>query len=301
MNWRRVFGIVLTSCLLILTGCGKDTEVLSNLDERDANLIVVFLESKGIAARKVASTTGPAVGAENTGPKFSIYVDQRQSINAMAVLNQNGLPQRSGTDLLSIFAKSGLMSSDREETIRYQAGLASQITNMILMIDGVIDASLQLSFPPTELTPGEEAIAKKITAAAYVKHQGVIDDPNNHLESKIKRIVSGSVTGLDINDVTVVSDWSRFTDVKPEQDVALLAAASPQDYISIWSIILSKGSVGRFRAIFFGLLSFTILLTLVLGWMIWKFYHILKQKGLRELLKPAPIAIHKALEPENEE
>ena len=289
MNMRRLFSVLLSFCLLMLTACGKDTEVLSNLDERDANLIVVFLESKGIAARKVASSSGPAVGAEATGPKYSIYVDERQSINAMATLNQNGLPQRSGTNLLNIFAKGGLMSSDREEMIRYQAGLAQQITNMILMIDGVIDASLQLSFPPTETTPGEQPLATKITAAVYVKHQGVIDDPNNHLETKIKRIVSGSISGLDINDVTVVSDWSRFTDVSPDPTVASLSSSPQQDWISIWSIVLSKNSVGRFRAIFFGLLIFTIMLALVLGWFIWKFYHILKQKGLRELLHPAPI------------
>ena len=295
---RRMIPLLLTGCLFLLTACGKDTEVISNLDERDANLIVVFLESKGIAAKKIQTSSGAAVGATSTGPRFSVHVDQKQAINAMSVLNQNGLPQRQGTDLLQLFAKQGLMSSDKEETIRYQAGLAQQITNTILMIDGVIDASVQLSFPPEETAPGEQPISTKITAAVYVKHQGVIDDPNNHLETKIKRLVSGSITGLDINDVTVVSDWSRFTDVKPEQDATMLAL-SPQNYVSIWSIMLSKESVARFRSIFFTLLVISIGLALLVAWLIWKIYPILKSRGLKEFLNPVPIHLPKE-EPEEE-
>ena len=180
------------------------------------------------------------------------------------------------------------MSSDREEMIRYQAGLAQQITNTILMIDGVIDASLQLSFPPQETAPGETSLPSKITAAVYVKHQGVIDDPNSHLEAKIKRIVSGSVTGLDLNDVTVVSDWSRFTDVRPELDTAPFAS-SQEDYVQIWSIILSKGSAHRFRSLFFSLLFFAIVFAIATAWMIWKFYPVLRQKGMKNFFSLTPL------------
>lgn len=288
---RRLLTLTLSACLLLLTACGKDAEVISNLDERDANLIVVFLESKGIAAKKVASSTGAAVGATNTGPKFSIHVDQKETINAMSILNQNGLPQRQGTNLLDLFAKQGLMSSDKEETIRYQAGLAQQITNTIQMIDGVIDASVQLSFPPTEVNPGEQPISTRITAAVYVKHQGVIDDPNNHLETKIKRIVSGSITGLDLNDVTVVSDWSRFTDVRPMANVDPMSSVI-QDHVNIWSMTLTKSSVARFRSIFFGLLVAAIGFALVVAWLLWKFYPILKERGMKEFFSPTPLMPH---------
>lgn len=299
IKWRRFSTLVLSMSLLLLTACGKDAEVISNLDERDANLIVVFLESKGIAAKKIASSSGPAVGAANTGPKFSIHVDQKASINAMAVLNQNGLPQRQGTNLLDLFAKQGLMSSDKEETIRYQAGLAQQITNTILMIDGVIDASVQLSFPPQETAPGETPVSTKITAAVYVKHQGVIDDPNSHLETKIKRIVSGSITGLDLNDVTVVSDWSRFTDVRPSPSVDPMSPAI-QDNVNIWSITMTKASVAKFRSIFFTLLVASIGLAIALAWMIWKFYPILKQRGMKEFFSPTPVMPPPTLESEEE-
>jgi type III secretion protein J len=211
----------------------------------------------------------------------------------MAILNQNGLPRKKGTTLLDLFAKAGLMSSDKEETIRYQAGLAQQIANMIRKIDGVIDADVQLSFPvesTTPITPGTATAApKKITAAVYVKHQGILDDPNSHLVTKIKRLVAGSITGLDINDVTVISDRSRFTDITLTPTTEALEPKA-KEYVSIWSIVMSKNSASRFRFIFFLLIISAIILALIVGWMIWKFYPLIKKGGgLKSLLQPIPI------------
>ncbi|MCH9630961.1 MAG: hypothetical protein S4CHLAM37_09720 [Chlamydiia bacterium] len=281
--------LLLSCMLLVLTGCEHDSAIVTGVDEREANMIVVFLESKGIHARKVEASSGPEIGGQSTGPKFAIHVDQSQAVDAMSILNRNGLPRKSGTNLLELFAKQGLMTSDKEENIRYQAGLAQQIANTILMIDGVIDTSVQLSFPNDEGGTPEEEAKENITAAVYVKHQGVYDDPNNHLENKIKRIVSGSITGLDINNVTVVSDRSRFTDVSLSEQMDKMTKGS-KEYVSIWSIVLNKASAGRFRAIFFILILFTLVFAVVMGWLFWKFYPIIRKKGgFKELLNPTPI------------
>lgn len=273
---------------LLFTACGEYNSIVSNVDERQANIIVVFLESKGIHAMKVLSSSGSAIGGDaNAAPKYNIVVDEKQMISAMAILNQNGLPQRQGTSLLELFAKQGLMSTDKEETIRYQAGLAQQVTNTILMIDGVIDASIQLSFP------GEAAFGQttqeKITAAVYVKHQGIFDDPNSHLEAKIKRLVSGSVNGLSIDDVTVVSDRSRFTDISPTPQVDSMVPTA-KEYVKIWSIVMSKESAAKFRAVFFTILVIAMIIFLALGWLIWKVYPIIRSNGgIGEIFNPIPL------------
>lgn len=264
--------------------------IVSDVDEREANEIIVFLASKGIVASKTPAISS-APGAAQATPKWSIAVDESKATDAMAVLNQNGLPRIKGTNLLDLFAKQGLMSSDKEETIRYQAGLAEQIANTIRKIDGVIDADVQLSFPPAESTvpiPGAVQTPQKITAAVYVKHQGVLDDPNSHLVMKIKRLVAGSVNGLDVNDVTVISDRARFADVtltpSPE-DLSI----KPKEYVSIWSIVMSKNSASRFRVLFFFFSFLLIIFGLFSAWLIWKIYPMVKSKGgLRQLLKATP-------------
>lgn len=265
--------------------------IINDINEREANEIVVFLASKGIASSKMAATSSAPGGAAG-GIRYSIAVESSKATEAMAFLNQNGLPRKKGTTLLDLFAASGLMSSDKQESIRYQAGLAEQIANMIRKIDGVIDADVQISFPTESSTmsmPGTSAETKRITAAVYVKHQGVLDDPNSHLVLKIKRLVAGSVAGLDVNDVTVISDRSRFTDVQLTPSLEPLDGKA-REYVSIWSIILSKSSAGRFRTIFFFLVSAAVVLGLCLAWLFWKFYPMLRSRGgLKELFHPAPL------------
>ncbi|MCH9612067.1 MAG: hypothetical protein S4CHLAM102_05500 [Chlamydiia bacterium] len=280
---------VITS-VIALTSCESSSQILSGLSEREANVIIVFLESKGMTARKEAMAVSAAAGGD-TMPKFNIYVSSGQAVKAMAVLNQNGLPQQQDQSLLQIFAKSGLMSSDKEETIRYQAGLAQQLGNMIRMIDGVIDAAVQISFPPDEATAalGASPSEQKITAAVYVKHQGVYDDPNSYLETKIKRLVSGSITGLSIDDVTVVSDRSRFTDVSVDPMAESISPRS-KEFVKVWSMVMNRESVGKFRFIFFLITAIAIILAVCLGWIIWKVYPIITQEGgFNQLFDPKPI------------
>jgi type III secretion protein J len=289
---RTLVTLTTFTALFLLSGCENNMVIVNDVNERDANEIVVFLASKGVAAEK-SPYTSAAIGGSDTTPKWSIAVPPSQATEAMAILNQNGLPRQQGTNLLDLFAKSGLMSSEKEETIRYQAGLAQQIANMIRKIDGVIDADVQLSFPidtSATVMPGAAvAPVQKITAAVYVKHQGILDDPNSHLVTKIKRLVSGSVVGLDVNDVTVISDRSRFTDVSLTPQIEPLGAKA-KEYVSIWSIVMSKNSAGRFRFIFFLLMIITIVCAVLLGWMTWKFYPMLRRRGgLKALFNHIPI------------
>ncbi len=282
----RIFSVLI---FFMLLGCQDKTEIVSNIDEREANLIVVFLESKGISATKKVM----AVQAGESGgiAKFNIVASREKAIEAMTLLNQNGLPKRVGPSLLELFAPSGLMNSDKQETIRYQAGLAQQIQNTLMMIDGVIDVSVQISFPAAETTA--EA-PNRITAAVFVKHQGIVDDPNSHLESKIKRLVAGSVNGLEISDVTVVSDRSRLNDItmSPEQ------GRYAQDFAQIWSITMTKRSLGVFRFIFGFLLTFIVLLLVALGWILYKAYPLIRENGgFKEFFIPIPMIGRKKEQP----
>ncbi len=286
---------------ILLTSCESNMIIVSDLEEREANEIIVFLASKGINAYKAPSASSGPAGAVGGSSKYSISVDDGKSTEAMAILNQNGLPRIKGTNLLDLFAKQGLMTSDKEENIRYQAGLAEQIANTIRKIDGVIDADVQLSFP-AENTGGiglQQQAPQKITAAVYVKHQGVLDDPNSHLVIKIKRLVSGSVNGLDVNDVTVISDRSRFTDITLSPSTIQDMSPKAKEYVSIWSIVMSKSSASRFRTLFFMLSFLVIALAILSGWILWKFYPALKRKGgIKELLHPLPIDTAGALSEE---
>ncbi len=265
---------LLSLCFLFLAAaCATNQSIVTNVNEREANEIVVFLASRGIAATKMQMPVSNIGAGNSTALLFSISVPEHQSTGAMALLNQYGLPRLKGTTLLELFAKSGLMSSDKEETVRYQAGVSEELKNTICKMDGVLDADVQVSYPSTEnATPG--APTGRVTASVYVKHQGVLEDPNSHLEEKIKRLMAGSIPGLDYDSVSVISDRARLADIalSPQRGEFIGGKSAAQPYAQIWSITMTENSLGRFRWIFFSLISLVLLMGGALGWVIYRAY-----------------------------
>lgn len=273
--------------LLFLVACESNQTIVNQLDEREANEIVVYLASKGISAQKIPAPS-KGVGAAAAITQYMISVASDRSVDAMAILNKVGLPRRQGTNLLTLFAKSGLMSSNLEDTVRYQAGLAEELCNTIRKIDGVIDADVQISFPGAT-NPSAAAMPNaplpKITAAVYVKHQGILEDPNSHIETKIKRLMSSGISGLNFDDVAVISDRSRFSDITLSPEGEPIGSKGVQTHASIWGIVLTESSLGRFRFVFF---TFILLLLLCLGCIGWLAYRLFRPMQHSFLKKKEP-------------
>lgn len=295
MRWFTYL-LLLAVCLPLFTSCEKKKTIVNGLEEKEANEIIVFLSNKNIDASKVQEADGGGGGAKIV--LWDISVDEAEAIEAMSLLNQAGLPRRPVQSLLGIFGNVGLVPSDVEQKIRYEAGLAAQIASTIRKIDGVLDAEVNISFPQEDpLNPGQ--FKGRITSSVYVKHSGVLDDPNSHLMTKIKRLVASSVTGLDYDNVTVIPDRARYS----EYQAGLSGTVEEEkQYVSIWSVIVAKESVTRFRTIFFSFVVLCFLLILSLVWISWKIYPILsKSGGVKELFSLHPIKFDdkagKSLEP----
>jgi len=277
--------LLICFCLPLLTSCESRKTIVNGLDEREANEILVFLSTKNIDAIKVQSAGGGGGGGGAKVVVWDISVPDTQSLEAMSLLNQAGLPRRRSQNLLNIFTGAGLVPSEMEQKIRYNQGLAEQIASTLRKIDGVLDAEVQISFP--EEDPLNPTVKKQpITASVYVKHNGVLDDPNSHLTTKIKRLVAASVPGLDYDNVTVIGERARFSDLS----LTPTGSEEEKQYVSVWSIIIAKDSVTLFRIIFFSFTIAILLLLLLLAWLCWKFLPVLKSHGgLKELFHLKPI------------
>lgn len=271
-------------CLPLLTSCESRKVIVNGLEEREANEILVFLSTKNIDATKVQSTAAAGARGGAQLVLWDISVANNQALNAMALLNQAGLPRRRSQTLLNIFTGTGLVPSELEQKIRYQAGLAEQIASTIRKIDGILDTEVQISFPEEDpLNPAERR--QNITASVYVKHNGILDDPNAHLVTKLKRLVAASVPGLNFDNVTIIGERARFVDFP----LGIAALEDEKQYVSVWSIVIAKESVGRFRVIFFTFTLLLLLVALTLIWLFWKIYPLLREHGIRELFQLQPV------------
>ncbi len=291
MKGSFIFHFFRCLCLLaivigLLTSCESRRTIVNGLDEKEANEILVFLAGRGIDANKIQAVTEGGGGA-GKAVLWNISVNSSQANEAMALLNQAGLPRRRGQNLLGLFSSVGLVPSGMEQKVRYQAGLAEQIASTIRKMDGVLDADVQLSFPEEDpLNP--TATKGKVTASVYVKHNGALEDPNAHLVTRIKRLVAGSINGLDYDNVTVIGDRARFNESIFSGFPGL--GEEEKQYVNVWSIILAEESLTRFRTIFFSFIASFIILILALTWLIWKFHLILKLSGgFKQLFRTRPI------------
>ncbi len=272
--------------LLFLGGCQTASTIVDNVTDRDALEIVVLLNSKGINATKVAApraTTGAAASTQ----LWNITVPAAQLTDAIAILNEAGLPRLKGTTLLDLFGTAGLVPSDLQDRIRYQEGLSEQLATTIRKMDGIIDADVQITFPQ-----GDEEQQNPLTASVFIKHRGILDNPNSLLVTKIKRLVSSSLPGLTIDNVTVVTDRAASTNLSPKGE----CPGEVKNYSAIWGIVIAKESILRFRLVFYAFLILLFLLIAALIWVLWKCYPIIEgQGGPKSLLDPEP---YKGKEPE---
>lgn len=266
--------------LFFIAGCQTNSIIVDNVTDRDANEIVVLLNSKGIKAQKIAAPRPTTGGAATSALLWNISVPASQLTDSIGILNQAGLPRLKGTTLLDLFGTSGLVPSDLQDRIRYQEGLSEQLATTIRKMEGIIDADVQITFPQ----PDQEQQVP-LTASVYVKHRGVLDNPNSLLVTKIKRLVSSSLPGLAIDNVTVVTDRAMYTDLMPKGD----CPGEVKNYVSIWGVTVAKESAWLFRLIFYTFLILLFLMLAALVWLLWKCYPLIEREGgPRTLLEPEP-------------
>lgn len=255
--------------LSVLSGCNSRTTIANNITERDANEIVVLLNSKGIEAVKSPAPVS-AIGGGSAALLWDINVPSSQITEALSILNHAGLPRVKGTSLLDLFGAQGLVPSDLQDRIRYQEGLSEQLATTIRKMDGIIDANVQITFPQE----GEE---RALTASVYVKHRGILDNPNSLIITKIKRLVASAVPGLTTETVSVVADRALYADISlesPEQKML-----EEKDYVSIWGMVIAKDSAARFRTVFYTFIILLFILICALLWLVWKLFPVIQRKG----------------------
>lgn len=272
---RPIF--VCLSLLLFLASCQAKTTIANSIPEREANEIIVLLASKGVEAVKSAAPASTVGGATAKETMWNIAVPSNQITQSLAILNQAGLPKIKGTRLLDLFGDKGLVPSDMQDRIRYQEGLSEQLAMTIRKMDGIIDANVQITFPSSE-----EEGEIPMTASVYVKHRGVLDNPNSLMITKIKRLVSSALPGLKLENVTVVADRAIYSDISLPELSTL--PDYDKEYISIWSVVVAKDSASRFRVIFYFFLILFFIFVCAIAWLFWKLYPIIQVSGYQFLL-----------------
>lgn len=183
---------LITVVLVLLIGCGEgQVAILQNLDQNAANEVIVQLGASSIDAISQREKSGT----------YAVLVSSKNSVSALMILQNNGLPNKPTTTLGDEFKKDGFISSPLEEQSRFIYALEAQISNMISLIDGVNHVSVQVTLPQPD-DDMLQAEPVKPSASILIKFK-----PGYHLEiyaSRIRQLVANSVPGLTPDRVEIL-------------------------------------------------------------------------------------------------
>jgi type III secretion protein J len=182
--------------LALAFGCllgGCSVPIAANLDEGDANRVVLALGAQGVAAQKERD---PEVEG-----RWRVAVTRDDTSAAVAVLGAESLPPPNTPGLLEAVGKGSIVPSRTSEHAKVVVGTAGELERTLRSVDGVLSARVHLAIPLGDpLGPTEQKTEP--TASVLLRHRGAAPPIG---PGDVQRLVAGAVPGLDPKLVSVVT------------------------------------------------------------------------------------------------
>ncbi|MGX5850381.1 type III secretion system inner membrane ring lipoprotein SctJ [Mesorhizobium sp. PL10] len=230
--------------MLALQACSE--ELYSNLNQRQANEIVATLMRHGIPAQRETAKDG----------KLTVSVQKNRFAEAMAILDESGLPKQEFQTLGDVFKRGGLVSSPVEERAAMIYGLSQELSQTISDIDGVLSARVHLVLPEND--PLRQQLVPS-SASVFIRHRASV--PMNELIPQVKMLVAKGIAGLTYDNVSVT--LIPVTAATPEQGTG---EAELTTFLGLW---LHPDSIVAAMWLFYGMAGTILALAARLAYMQW--------------------------------
>lgn len=185
--------IVLT---LWLCGCAS-REIVSGLDEQDAQEIAVVLKENGLDAQAVRAEQD-----RNALPSWTVKLKggSGNAVAAWRILEENGLPRQKVKGMAEVFSTTGIIPTASEEKARLLMALSGELGRTLKSVQGIVDARVQIVLP--ENSPLLQSDQRNpTTASVLIKYRGT-QLPLS--EDEVKKLVARGIEGLQPDNVGVV-------------------------------------------------------------------------------------------------
>jgi type III secretion protein J len=193
--------------VLCAAALGCSVPVANNLDEDDANRIVLALDRANIDATK-------EIDPQSEG-KERVIVARDDVARALGVMREEELPRPSPKGVLDSMDKGALVPSQAAEHAQYVAGVAGDLERTLESVDGVLGARVHLNLPDND--PLTDQALPKATASVLIEHRG--PTPPLSVEA-VQKLVAGGVAGLAPKDVAVVMVARPIAPIRTEAELA---------------------------------------------------------------------------------
>lgn len=235
--------LIAVAGLLVLAGCRED--LYTNLDEREANLIVATLDREGIPAGRLLQDDG----------RMTVTVESARFGQAVGLLEEAGLPRQQFASIGDVFRQEGLVASPMQERARLLFALSEELSRTVSEIDGILSARVHIVLPENDALRRD---AQPSSASVFVRHEADLDIAP--LIPQIKTLVANGIAGLTYDKVSVV----------PVAAVAPRTDPQAQPMVSMLGIWMLKTSQSRALIVLGTLSALCVALAAALAALVWR-------------------------------
>lgn len=193
-NW---FTNIIIVCILFTFVACNGFELVHDLNERDANEIIVLLAKNNISAKKQKEIRNQEIF-------WIVIVGSDDEIQSQSILVANHLPRVRQGGLKGICDEPGMIVTAKFEKCQEILALKGEIINALESVPGVVSADVVLNIPEKEEFPDENTPTSRPTAAVTVKYLSDANVKTNLSEGNVQDFVANTVDGLDARDVKVI-------------------------------------------------------------------------------------------------
>jgi type III secretory pathway lipoprotein EscJ len=163
--------------------------------------VVVVLQSQNISATKVATAAQAGQAAS-----YSITVSGSDANDALKILVDNKIPKTQSAGYAGVYAGgSGIIPSSTQEKAQYLMALQGEIENMLLVLPGIVQASVVLVLPDPTLIRDPSAPAPQSSASVAVVYNPSDRQGNAQVSAyDIQYLVASAVPDLPAKNITVL-------------------------------------------------------------------------------------------------
>ena len=209
-QWMRSAGLAIALAgTLFLVGC--QSELYSNLNERETNEMITVLAANGISASRTTDGKGT----------YGISVSRSDFSLAIAKLSEKGLPRKNFGSLGKVFNSEKLVSTPFEERARFMHALNEELSNSISRINGVVSARVHIMVPET--SPFEKNKTPPRASVFVYQEHGV--DLTAQIPT-VKNLIVNSVDNLEYAFVEVALFEDNTATTSSSRSVASVGSNS---------------------------------------------------------------------------
>ncbi len=236
--------VLVALSMLVLQACS--VELYTDLNQRQANEIVATLMRHGIPAQRQPGKDGT----------MTVSVQKDRFADAMAVLDESGLPKQEFATLGQVFKRDGLVSSPVEERATMIYGLSQELSQTISDIDGVLSARVHIVLPEND--PLRQRLVPS-SASVFIRHRASVQ--MNDLIPQVKMLVANGIAGLKYDNVSVI--------LIPVEATAPVDATSEAGFTTFLGLWLHPDSLAPAMWLFYGLGAAVLILGGRLAYLQW--------------------------------